>query len=154
MRDSGFLTWPEMKEHMHYLAWLCFSLVSFPAGGHAAVLVLCVSLGEYVDQQRLMVTVLAAVLLGPAAYVWRKYGERYCRFAELDETFERALRGTGVGGRLRELEVLIAAIDEAAGMERQVARNKAKQWIQAYAPEFTEEERQLVSEHLGYLCKW
>jgi hypothetical protein len=153
MRDSGFLTWPEMKEHMHYVAWLFFSLISFPAAGHAAVLVLCVSVGEYVDHQRLLLTVLAAAVMAPAAYAWRKFGERHCRFAEFDETIDRCLQRTG-SGYSRQIESLVTAIERASGMERQLARNEAKQWLQVHAVELSEEERELVSEHLGYLWRW
>lgn len=153
MRDTGFLTWSEMKEQMHYVGWLCFSLMSFPAGGHAAVLVLCGSVGEYVDQRRLLLTVLGATVVGPIAYVWRKYGERHCRFADFDETLDRCLQRAGATSYTAKIEGLIDAIEKASGMERQLRRNEAKRWIEEHEAALSGEEHELVAEYLGYLCK-
>lgn len=152
MRDSDFLPWSEMKEHMHYIAWLLFTLVSFPLGGHAAVLVLCVYLGEYVEIHRLILTVAAAGVLVPIAYLWRKYGEKYCRFAEFDALLDRCLQ-RGPGSHLARIEAFITAIDRATGMERQLARNAAKAWLQTHASDLSSEERDFAAEHLGYLMK-
>lgn len=151
MRDTDFLTWPEMKERMHYIAWLCFTLVSFPTGGHAAILLLCVSVGEYVDQQRFLLTFLAAVTLGPLAYAWRKFGERHCRFIEFDDALDRCFRRGGAGSHLGKIQALIDAIEAARGMSRQLARNEAKAWLKVHADELSAEERELVADHLGYL---
>jgi hypothetical protein len=153
MRGGEFLTFPEMRERLHYVAWLAFSLLSFPLAGHAAVLVLSISLGEYVEAHRLLAVLLAALVLAPLAYGWRKYGERHCRFLELDEVLDRCLQRTSSTPHLATIEALIAEIDTASGMERQLARNQAKAWLQAHAGELGEEERELVAEHLGYLIR-
>lgn len=153
MHDHDFLSWPEMKQHVHYIAWLLFTLISFPTGGHAAILLLCVSLGEYVEYQRLLLTLLAAVTLVPAAYAWRRYGEKHCRFAELDALLDRCLQRASASSYAAKIEALIEAVQNARGIERQLARNEAKVWLQAHAHDFSEEERDLAAEHLGYLMK-
>lgn len=149
-----FLSWPEMRQQLHYLAWLLFTLVSFPTAGHAAILILCVCCGEYVEPQRLLLTLLGALTLAPSAYVWRKYGERHCRFAEFDEVLDRCLQRVGPHAQLGRLEAFITAIDAATGFERQLVRNEAKAWLKAHAPELSEEERAFANEHLGYLGRW
>ena len=126
-------------------------LLSLPACGSAAVLLLCVMVGEYVEPQRLLWNILAALILGPAAYAWRKAGERRARFCELDDSFQRHFQPTAAGAQRSHLEALIAAIEGARGAERQVARVAAKRWLEAHAHDLTAEERALVEEHLAYL---
>lgn len=151
MRDSDFLPWSEMKAHLHYVAWVLFALLSLPACGSAAVLLLCVMVGEYVEPQRLLVNVAAALVLGPAAYAWRKAGERRARFCELDDSFQRHFQPGAAGDRRSRLDALIAAIETARGADRQAARVAAKRWLASHAHALSAEERALVAEHLGYL---
>ncbi|MEI9999882.1 MAG: hypothetical protein WDO13_12350 [Verrucomicrobiota bacterium] len=62
--------------------------------------------------------------------------------ALLDETASRS----------HELELLVRLIDEAPGaVERQDRRAEAKAWLKANRDKLTEEDREYVKEHLGYL---
>jgi hypothetical protein len=54
--------------------------------------------------------------------------------------------------RSNELEMLVRHIDEAPGpVERQDRRAEAKAWLKENRAKLTEEDREYVREHLGYL---
>jgi hypothetical protein len=96
---------------------------------------------------------LSALLLLPTAIGWRKHGEAHYRFLEVEHGVDVYIRATGTKdyARYKELERLIAAIDDAHGMDRQAARGVAKAWIEQNEANFSEAERELVLDRLGYL---
>lgn len=150
MNESNECTWPEVKTRAHYVCWLLCAIATAALLG-LTVDLLVVSITGGVVEFRLVQLMYLSTVVVPSVYVWRKYGEAHCGFLALEHAMDQAIEAPG--GRWEEICSLVARIDSARGMDRQVARNDAKAWLAVHAHELSREEREYVADHLGYLHK-
>jgi hypothetical protein len=151
MDQSNACTWPEVKQRAHYVAWLASALATAVLLGLTFDLLVVALTGGDVGLNLVGLIYLCAIV-PPYVYAWRKHGEAFCGFLDLehamDETFSAA---GGPNPWFDQVLELIERIDAARGMERQVIRNEAKAWLVAHAEKLTRHERDYVADHLGYL---
>jgi hypothetical protein len=154
MERSNVCTWPEMKMRAHYLGWLLTAIATAALIGLTVDLAVVALTGGEVGFSLAPLLLLCAIV-APAVYGWRRYGEACCGFLQLESALDRALSPSlpACHDRFDEILELMARIDAARGMERQLVRNEAKAWLQVHASELNREERTYLAEHLGYLHK-
>lgn len=150
MGGANDCTWPEIKQRAHYLAWLGTTVSTAALLGLTVDLVVVAISGGTVGIA-LIPLLYSCVVLGPLVYGWRKHGEAFHRFRELEHALDDAWSPVAPAGHGAEIAEFIARIEHARGMDRQVVRNEAKQWLLSNAAKLTVQEREYVAEHLGYL---
>ncbi len=150
MDGSNACTWPEVKQRAHYLAWLGTAVGTAGLVGLTVDLAVVALTGGAVGLE-LVPLLYACMIFPPLVYGWRRHGEAYHGFLELEHALDQAWSPAGPGSRYGEIADFIARIEQARGMDRQVVRLEAKQWLLANAGKLSREEREFVAEHLGYL---
>lgn len=152
MTTSDDCTWPEIRQRAHYLGWLAAAVMTAGLLGLTTDLVIVAATGGEVGLG-LVPLLYGSALIPPYVYAWRKHGEACCGFLELEHALDEAVRAPVNDGSALFAEVLdlIDRIERARGMERQVVRNEAKEWVRRHAGDLTPDQREYVADHLGYL---
>ena len=152
MKASKACTWAEVKLRAHYVGWLAAAIGAAALLGVTFDLVIVQLTGGEVGLALIPLLYLSATV-PPYVYAWRRHGEAFCRFLELEQALHTTMNAPDglVRSRFGEVIELIARIDATRGMERQLVRNEAKAWLLAHAAELSSEERDFVADHLGYL---
>lgn len=140
-----------MRERAHYLSWLAAAVATTALLGLTFDLLVVQCTGGTVEID-LVALVYGCALLSPSVYVWRKHGEAFHRFNDLEAALDGAIFCRHEPTPLfEEILELIGRIERTAGMERQVVRNEARQWLLRHAAGLNAHEREYVAEQLGYL---
>jgi hypothetical protein len=143
-----------MKLRGHYLAWLAAAVGTAVLLGLALDLSVVQITGGTIGLD-LIPLLYACVVVPPAVYRWRKHGEVYHRFRELEHALHHGLHSQidRATSRFDQILDFIARIDHARGLDRQLVRNEAKAWLREHGALLSREERDFVADHLGYLHK-
>lgn len=154
MDSRGDSTWPEIKQRAHYVGWLAAAVAAMALMGLTTDLLAVAVTGGTVGRE-IIPLLYACAIVPPYVYVWRKHGEACCGFRELEHALDAAIHSPPAGrsARFAEVVALIERIEQARGIERQLVRNEAKQWVLQFAATLNDDEREYVADHLGYLHK-
>lgn len=152
MDTSNECTWPEVKQRAHYLAWLAATLGTAVLLGLTVDLIVVAATGGDVGFGLIELVYICAVAT-PLVYQWRRYGEAYCQFLELEHALEGSVFAPAEESvrAFAKITDFVDRIEAARGMERQVIRNEAKAWLLAHGSKLSHEEREYVAVYLGYL---